>query len=122
MSKIKRIAVFDDDTDILAICRYIFEESGWQVFTFSDCYEVLHKVESVRPDVILMDNWIPGQGGIVATQILKNATSVSHIPVIYFSANSEIDQLAARAGAQAYIAKPFDLDDLVRKIDKALIT
>jgi DNA-binding response OmpR family regulator len=120
MSQPKKIAIFDDDEDILSICRYIMEDAGWQVFTFEDCNDVLHKVESVSPNVILMDNWIPDQGGIVATRTLKGSATVAHIPVIYFSANSEIDQLAAKAGAETYIAKPFDLEELTRKIDQVL--
>lgn len=120
MNRVKKIAIFDDDEDILSICRYIMEDAGWQVFTFANCNEVLYQVESVYPDIILMDNWIPDQGGVIATQTLKKSATVAHIPVIYFSANSCIDQLAALAGAQAYIAKPFDLEELTEKIDHLL--
>jgi DNA-binding NtrC family response regulator len=77
MSQPKKIAIFDDDEDILSICRYIMEDAGWQVFTFEDCNDVLHKVESVSPNVILMDNWIPDQGGIVATRTLKGSATVA---------------------------------------------
>lgn len=70
------------------------------------------------PDVILMDNWIPDDGGIVATQKLKSDEVLKEIPVIYFSANSEIELLANKAGAEAYLPKPFDLDDLEQIIFK----
>ncbi len=69
------------------------------------------------PDVILMDNWIPDAGGIVATQILKNNDELKSIPVVYFSANSDIQLLANQAGAETYLAKPFDLDELERIIN-----
>jgi two-component system cell cycle response regulator DivK len=59
-----------------------------------------------------MDNWIPDSGGIVATQTLKSTDSLKDIPVVYFSANSDIQMLANRAGAEAYLAKPFDLNEL----------
>ena len=72
------------------------------------------------PDVILMDNWIPDTGGIIATQALKNNDSLKSIPVVYFSANSDIQLLAKQAGAEAYIAKPFDLEDMERIIDGVL--
>ena len=69
------------------------------------------------PDVILMDNWIPDDGGIIATQTLKKQEDLKHIPVIYFSANSDIQLLASHAGAETYLAKPFDLEELERKIN-----
>jgi DNA-binding NtrC family response regulator len=118
----KRIVIFDDDEDILSICSYILEEQGWEVYTFTDCNNIIDKVSNVLPDVILMDNWIPDAGGIVATQTLKKSEVLKHIPVIYFSANSDIELLANRAGAQTYLAKPFDLEDLERVINNVLIT
>ncbi|MDN5289065.1 MAG: response regulator [Mucilaginibacter sp.] len=118
----KKIIIFDDDEDILSICSYILEEQGWEVHTFTDCNNIIDKVSAVLPDVILMDNWIPDVGGIVATQTLKKAEELKHIPVIYFSANSDIQLLASNAGAQTYLAKPFDLEDLERVISNVLVT
>lgn len=70
------------------------------------------EVRTIKPDVILMDNWIPQTGGIAATQTIKKEEDLKNIPVIYFSANNDIEVLAREAGADTYIAKPFDLDDL----------
>ncbi|WP_253187547.1 response regulator, partial [Mucilaginibacter polytrichastri] len=103
----KKIIIFDDDEDILSICSYILEEQGWEVHTFTDCNNIVEKVSSLNPSVILMDNWIPDAGGIIATQTLKKSEDLKHIPVIYFSANSDIQLLAEHAGAETYLAKPF---------------
>ncbi|QEC77338.1 response regulator [Mucilaginibacter ginsenosidivorax] len=118
----KKIIIFDDDEDILSICSYILEEQGWEVFTFTDCNNITEKVSRVLPDVILMDNWIPDAGGIIATQTLKKSEELKNIPVIYFSANSDIQILASNAGAQTYLAKPFDLEELEKVISKVLIS
>ena len=118
----KKIIIFDDDEDILSICSYILEEQGWEVFTFTDCNNIIEKVSRVLPDVILMDNWIPDAGGIIATQTLKKSEELKNIPVIYFSANSDIQILASNAGAQTYLAKPFDLEELEKVISKVLIS
>ncbi|WP_183562182.1 response regulator [Mucilaginibacter sp. SP1R1] len=118
----KKIVIFDDDEDILSICSYILEEQGWEVYTFTDCNDIVEKVSAILPDVILMDNWIPDAGGIIATQTLKKSDALKHIPVIYFSANSDIQILASHAGAQTYLAKPFDLEDLERVINNVLVT
>lgn len=111
----KKIVIFDDDEDILAICTYILKEEGWEVTSFTDCNDPVEKLGNIQPDVILMDNWIPDTGGILATQTLKRSAELQHIPVIYFSANSDISLLAEQAGADAFLAKPFDLTDL-RKV------
>ena len=117
----KKIVIFDDDEDILSICSYILEEQGWKVYAFTDCNDIEEKVSSVLPDVILMDNWIPDDGGIIATQTLKKSEKLKDIPVIYFSANSDIELLANHAGAQTYLAKPFDLEELERVINTVLV-
>lgn len=116
----KKVVIFDDDEDILSICTYILQEEGWQVTSFTDCNDPVGKVAGILPDVILMDNWIPDTGGIMATQALKHSNQLQHIPVIYFSANSDINLLAASAGADAYLAKPFDVADLKRVLANAL--
>ena len=81
----KRILIFDDDTDILSICSYILEEQGWEVHTRTHCNNIIETLEEVQPNVILMDNWIPDTGGIVATQLIKEHDEFKAIPVIYFS-------------------------------------
>ncbi len=118
----KKIVIFDDDEDILSICSFILEEQGWKVFAHSDCNNIVEKVMSIMPDVILMDNWIPDDGGIIATQKLKKSEELKNIPVIYFSANSDIELLASHAGAETFLAKPFDLEDLERIINTVLVS
>ena len=113
----RKIIIFDDDEDILSICNYILKEQGWEVHTYTDCNNIVEKVSGIMPDVILMDNWIPDAGGIVATQTLKSSDKLKNIPVVYFSANSDIQLLASQAGAETYLAKPFDLDELERIIN-----
>ncbi|SEJ36559.1 Response regulator receiver domain-containing protein [Dyadobacter sp. SG02] len=104
----KTVLVFDDDLDLLDIFRFLFEGAGWKVHTSNNCSEVVSKVREVAPDVILMDNWIPPTGGIVATQALKKDSELLPIPIIFVSANNDIKDLAAKAGADAYLPKPFD--------------
>jgi DNA-binding response OmpR family regulator len=113
----KRIIIFDDDKDILSICTYILEEQDWQVHTFSNCNDIVNKVSGINPDVILMDNWIPDVGGITATQLLKKSDELKNIPVIYFSANNDIQTLATQAGADSFLAKPFGIDELIKVIN-----
>lgn len=114
----KRILIFDDDIDILSICTYILEEQGWEVHTSPHCNNIESTVRGIKPDVILMDNWIPDTGGVVATQLLKGQDDLKNIPVIYFSANNDIQSLAKQAGADNFLEKPFDLNELEEVINK----
>ena len=114
----KRILIFDDDIDILSICSYILEELGWEVHTSTNCNNIVEKVRNVSPNVILMDNWIPDTGGIVATQTLKADKQLKNIPVIYFSANNDIQSLAKQAGADNFLEKPFDIEELENIISR----
>lgn len=117
----KRILICDDDSDILSICQFILGEIGLEVHTRTDCNNIISVVDEVRPDVILMDNWIPDTGGIIATRILKQHPEFKKIPVIYFSANTDIKLLATEAGADSYLAKPFDISDLEKAIASARV-
>lgn len=114
----KRILIFDDDTDILSICTYILQELGWDVKTSPHCNDIVNTVRAFNPNVILMDNWIPDSGGVVATQAIKAEPDLKNIPVVYFSANNDIQSLANKAGADTYLEKPFDLNELENIIER----
>ena len=114
----KRILIFDDDVDILEILTYLLREKDFDVHTRTTCNDILEVVSENNPDIILMDNWIPDIGGIKATQLLKSDPELGKIPVIYFSANNDIEKLALEAGSDAYLAKPFDLEELERVISQ----
>ena len=116
----KKVLIFDDDENILELCSIILTECGYEVATSETSHDIIEKVSEMHPDAILMDNWIPDIGGIEATQMLKRDERFKNIPVIYFSANNDIKSLAEKAGADAYLAKPFDLDELENLI-KTLI-
>jgi len=108
----KKVLILDDDMDILQICSIILKKKGFDVCTLNNSHEVIDRVRGYQPDVILMDNWIPGPGGIEATKELKNTPDLQGIPVIFFSANSNVTQLAREANADYFLQKPFDITEL----------
>jgi len=108
----KKVFIFDDNKDILELCTLILEGAGYETKTSSTSNHIIEQVANYEPDVILMDNWLPDVGGIEATQELKRHPLYKDIPVIYFSANNDIKTLAETAGAESYLAKPFDIDQL----------
>jgi len=112
----KRILIFDDDTELLSILEYILNTENWETVCHTNCNDLIKKVKAGKPHVILMDNRIPDKGGVESTQILKRDPELQTIPVIYFSANNDIAALAKKAGADTYVAKPFDLTELEKTI------
>ena len=114
----KKILIFDDDRSILEVISIIFEENGYKVEISETSHDIMERVENFRPDLILMDNWIPNIGGIEATKILKSNEQFRNIPEIYVTANNDIESLAESAKADDYVAKPFDLEELENKVAK----
>lgn len=115
----KKVMIFDDDTDLLEVCSLILTNKNFEVILKDRCSEILKDVGAHLPDVILMDNWIPDIGGVKATQLLKSDPQYARIPVIFFSANNNVGELAAEAGADYSLQKPFDITDLENMVSKA---
>lgn len=115
-----RVMIFDDDTDLIEVCSIVLKSKNYVVYGFHKCSDILEEVRLFSPHVILMDNWIPGSGGVKATQRIKNDILFKSIPVIFFSANDRVQELAAEAGAEFYLQKPFELDELENAVSRAM--
>ena len=114
----KKIFIFDDNLEILELCTEILEDLGCQVKTSPTTNNVEQQVLDYMPDLIFMDNWLPDISGIEATRMIKSNENLKNIPILYFSANSNIDALANEAGADDYLAKPFDIDQFEEVVKK----
>jgi len=116
----KKVLILDDDPDILQICTIVLRKRGFNVSTLNNSSNILENVRGFLPDVIIMDNWIPGPGGIEATRQLKSDPELHDIPVIFFSANSNVTQLARDARADYFLQKPFDISELEAIVHMAI--
>src|SRR6202012_640655 len=116
----KKVLILDDDIDILQICTIVLKKKGFDVQTLNNSNQVVNQVKNYQPDVILMDNWIPGPGGIEATRLLKLAPETQDIPVIFFSANSNVIQLAREAQDDYFLQKPFDITELQATVQMSI--
>jgi two-component system cell cycle response regulator DivK len=105
-----RILIVDDDNDTLFLAKFYFQRRGWQVATADNCSHIMETIAAAKPDVIVMDNSVPDEGGIVTTQKIKSI--YNSIPVIFCSANNNIELITEEAGADTYIRKPFDISRL----------
>lgn len=115
MHEKKTILVVDDDPGILDALTFVLEDAGYAVETNTDG-AILQNVNTISPDLLLLDVWLSGWNGRDICLALKSNEQTRHLPIILFSANREIETLAQEAGADDFIVKPFDLDDVLDKI------
>jgi DNA-binding NtrC family response regulator len=114
----KCILVYDDDIEILEVTRLILEEKQYHVESRTRCDDIIKDIEDVKPDVILMDIWIPEIGGETAICLIKHDEVINTIPVIIFSAITQIETLSKRVNADAYLKKPFDIAQLISVVEQ----
>ena len=116
----KKIIIYDDDMDLLEVCALILTAKNFEVVIRDKCTEIIDDIATHKPDVILMDNWIPDIGGVKATRLVKNSQEFNHIPVIFFTANNNVTELAEEAGADYSLQKPFDISELETIVTQAV--
>ena len=115
-SRRKKLLVVDDEPDILEFLQIILEEEGYAVIT-SDKGEFLEQLHNGGlPDLILVDVLLSGKDGREIVKHLKSQGETKHIPVIMFSAHPSAEHTAREAGAEDFVAKPFEIDVLLVKI------
>ncbi|MEO6135738.1 MAG: response regulator [Ginsengibacter sp.] len=116
-----RILIVDDDKDLLTIVKSFLTKKGFDVSIFSDwtlAFESLHKL---IPQVILLDVFLSGVDGLEVCKRLKSTPYTRHIPVIIFSGYPRIAETAIyEYGANDFISKPFEVNELVSKIHKVI--
>jgi DNA-binding response OmpR family regulator len=113
----KTIIICDDDEGILEVVKIVLEEKGYDVIALSNPEKVLDTIKNSSPHLILLDLWMPILNGDLITQTLKSSEETKNIPVIIFSANKDTAEIAKQIGADNYLTKPFDIDQLEKLVD-----
>jgi len=113
----KTILIADDDPGIVdAITQYL-EEVGYAVRTTADVTTIGAFADDL-PDLILLDIRMSGRDGSEVCKRLKSEEATHAIPIIIFSASKDTERIAREAGADDFIAKPFDMYQLVETIER----
>lgn len=113
-----KILVCDDDQGILEIIKIILETHNYQVKVLNNGKSIQKQVASFQPDLILLDIWMPGIDGREVTKVLKRSDTAKGIPIIIISALNETKKMAASIGAQGFLSKPFEMNDLLSTVGK----
>jgi two-component system, OmpR family, phosphate regulon response regulator OmpR len=113
------LLVVDDDTRIRDLLHRFLSEKGFRVSVAADAAEARRKLEGLSFDLLILDVMMPGESGLSLTQSLSDEKTV---PIILLTARSEADSRIAglEAGADDYLAKPFDPRELVLRINNIL--
>ena len=119
----QKILIIEDHKDMLMILHRFLEEDHFVVFDSENAENGLKILEQENPDLVLLDLMLPGMSGLEALKIIKNSNeSRSYTPVIIISAKSATEDIITglELGADDYLTKPFNLDELKARIDTAL--
>ena len=119
----KRIFIADDESGFVSTLKSRLEFEGFEVITTPDGKAALERIPEEKPDLILLDIMMPAVNGYQVCRELKGNPDTSSIPIMMLTAKSqESDKFWGKeAGADAYVTKPFDMDDLIREI-RGLLT
>ncbi len=115
----KHILLIEDDTQILETTTLLLEHLEYQVTGFK-AFTNLEEMVDLQPDCFLLDENLPGISGHIICILLKSKPVTNTIPVVLISANPALKQIAALGEADAYIPKPFGIQDLADVLNKVI--
>lgn len=116
----KHILICDDDDGVIDIASIVLKEKGYRVQVCEDSNHIVEMVNTLKPNLILMDLWMPGTSGDIITRELKKRKATKKIPIIIFSASKDIEKVAKIVGADDYLPKPFDIEVLEEKVESLI--
>jgi len=114
----KKILVVDDEADLVETIRFPLEMEGFNVLVSYNGEDALNQARKENPDLILLDLMLPKLDGYKVCRLLKFDERYKHIPILMLTAKTQIKDklLGKETGANEYITKPFDIDELMKKV------
>ena len=113
-----RVLVADDEVAITDLVAFTLDDAGYEVISAFDGPQALELAREKRPDLVMLDIMMPGVDGREVSRRLKADPATSDIPILLFSAASNLN--LKEAHADGFLAKPFDLDYLVRLVGEMI--
>jgi DNA-binding response OmpR family regulator len=111
------ILLVEDEQRILRFMSISLKAAGYRVITATTGEQALDLVQSEKPDIVLLDIFLPGMSGLEA---LRKLRTYSQLPVIIISARDSMGPEALALGANEFLAKPFKPVDLIQRIKAVL--
>jgi DNA-binding response OmpR family regulator len=111
----KRILIIEDDLKILNLLQELLRDEGYEVVAYADKNSIKGVIIN-KPDLVLLDNKLTNGFGHELCSEIKANSLTNHIPVILTSGYDDLEVIAKQCNADHYIAKPFDLDNIVKVV------
>lgn len=116
----KKILIVDDEPDFITMVRMRLEANGYEVIDAPDGEAGFKKAKQEKPDLILLDIMMPKKDGYTVLRELKAEDATKSIPVIVLTAKTGMKDLFKIEGIDDYVIKPFDPQDLLLRIKRAV--
>ena len=117
----KKIMVVDDEPDILSTVGQMLEISGYEVIKAANGEDCLNKLSEAIPDLVLLDIMMPEMSGWDVAAKIKENPKWSDIPIVFLTAKGDTMSIGmGNMAADDYITKPFDVEDLKKRLEKIL--
>lgn len=116
----KKVLVVDDDIVMLDLMKIILEVENFKVKTISDPKVIYKTYSSFEPDLVILDVHLPNANGMDLSKELKTLKAESNTPILLYSADRNVGFNYLHSGAEAFLAKPFSVSELIGKIRSIL--
>jgi DNA-binding response OmpR family regulator len=122
MNKMTKILVVDDDVAVTVLLGKILTSSGFEVVLVNDSAQSLDMAHETKPDFFILDLMMPEPNGFEVCRMLRADSEFAQTPILIITASDDYDSkaIAYVAGANDYITKPFDQDELPERINSLL--
>ena len=118
----KKILIVDDEQDIVESLKFVLEIAGYECHCAYNGEDGLRLAKELVPDLIVLDVMMPKINGFKISRLLKFDNKYKNIPILMLTARSQAEDklIGEETGVNEYITKPFDLDEVVARVDKYL--
>lgn len=116
MSNVKTILLIDDEVDLQQLVKITLKSKGYFVETANNGLEGLAKLETMKPDLIILDMNMPKMGGLEFYQKICDGRDRPRYPVLVLTARANMEQLFKQLNIDGFMAKPFEIDDLLVEV------
>jgi DNA-binding response OmpR family regulator len=116
----RKVLVVDDEQDVAKALKIRLKANGYNVVLAFDSVQAFTMANKEKPDLILLDIMIPGGGGFIVAERLKQSTATHHIPIIFLTGIPGGEERAYKLGASGYVMKPYHPEKLLETINNAL--
>jgi len=113
----KKICLLEDDEGIREIIEMILTDEQYEVYGFSNIKDFMAFKDKGKQDLYLLDVRLPDGNGLLVCDDLKNDEATKKIPIMMMSAHAGLNEMKSNCKAEDFIAKPFDIFDLLKKVD-----